>query len=225
MTVRQDLPSWDSDEFVAAWIGQDVLADMLALPRRLTAALVADAEVDVSHVIDLGSGPGGYLAALLESFPGARGTWIDTSRTMEATARERLAAFGQRVEYRLGDIEALGALELSPAQVVVTSRVVHHFSRESIERFYRSACAIVEPGGWFFNLDHFASPDGWEPRYRRIRPRFTGKPKGDTPRHRHDHPFQRIRDHLDWIGQAGFEAPDVPWRTFYTALLAARRPA
>ena len=84
---------------------------------------------------------------------------------------------------------------------------------------------LVEPGGWLFNLDHFASPEGWEARYRRIRRQFTGQPRRDLPPHRHDHPFQAIPDHLRWIAEAGFEAPDVPWRAFYTALVAARRRA
>jgi trans-aconitate 2-methyltransferase len=225
MPASHQLPSWDSEEFVAAWIGEDVLADMLTLPRQLSASLVADAGVAVSHVVDLGSGPGGYLETLLESYPRARGTWIDTSETMEETARERLARFDARIEYRLGDIEALRALELQPAQVILTSRVVHHFSRDSIQEFYAAVFDVLEPGGFFFNLDHYGSPEGWEERYRRIRRQFTGKPKRDIPPHRHDHPFQPIPDHLRWLGETGFEAPDVPWRTFYTALLAARRPA
>jgi SAM-dependent methyltransferase len=222
---KEQLPSWESEDFAAAWIGQDVLADMLTLPRQLSAALVADAGIQVEHVIDLGSGPGGYLDTLLESFPRARGTWVDTSETMEAAARDRLARFGARVAYLRADIEALRALELEPAQVVLTSRVVHHFSRASVQDFYRAVRDLVEPGGFFFNLDHYGSPEGWEARYRRIRRQFTGTPKRDIPPHRHDHPFQPIPKHLDWMAKAGFEAPDVPWRTFYTALLAARTPA
>jgi SAM-dependent methyltransferase len=223
MTGRRG--SWASDEFVAAWLDQDVLTDMLALPRRLSAALVADAGIPVTHVVDLGAGAGGYLATLLEAFPGARGTWVDASRTMEAAAREELAGFGARVRYRLGDIEELGRLDLEPAQVVVSSRVVHHFSGASIQRFYRAVHELLEPGGFLFNLDHFGSPEGWEARYRRIRPQFTGKPKRHLAPHRHDHPLTPIPEHLAKLVAAGFEAPDVPWRTFYTALLAARRPA
>ncbi|HEX7298514.1 MAG TPA: class I SAM-dependent methyltransferase [Solirubrobacteraceae bacterium] len=225
MSAKEQLPTWESEEFAAAWVGEDVLADMLLLPRQLSASLVADAGVQVTHVIDLGSGPGGYLDTLLESFPRARGTWVDTSETMETTARERLARFGSRVAYQRGDIEALRALELEPAEVVVTSRVVHHFSAESIQDFYRAVYDLLEPGGFVFNLDHYGSPEGWESRYRRIREQFTGKPKRDIPPHRHDHPFKPIPEHLGWLAEAGFEAPDVPWRTFYTALVAARKPA
>jgi SAM-dependent methyltransferase len=225
MSVDQSPRTWSSEAFVAEWVGQDVLADMLKLPRQISAALVADAEVPVAHVIDVGSGPGAYLQTLLESFPGARGTWVDTSPTMEAVARERLAGLGDRVDYRLGDIEALRSLTLEPAEVVVTSRIVHHLSPASIQRFYAAAHDHLQPGGFLFNLDHFSAPEGWEARYRRIRRQFTGKPKQDVAPHHHEHPFSRIEAHLGWLEQARFAAPDVPWRAFYTALLAARRPA
>jgi SAM-dependent methyltransferase len=225
MSADPTLRTWNSEAFVAEWVGRDVLSDMLSLPRQLSAALVADAGVPVSHVIDLGSGPGAYLQTLLESFPGARGTWIDTSPTMEEVARERLAGLGDRVDYHLGDIEEFQGLGLDEAEIVLTSRVVHHLSPESIQRLYATVHDHLAPGGFFFNLDHFGVPGDWEQRYRRIRPQFTGKPKQDVTRHHHDYPFSLIEVHLEWLERARFAAPDVPWRTFFTALLAARRPA
>lgn len=223
MTESEQLASWHSSEYAAAWAGQDVLADILTLPRQISAALVGDAGVQVGHVLDLGAGPGAYLEVMLSAFPAARGTWVDSSEAMEALARERLAPFEERVSYRLGDIEELDAVGIDPAEVVVTSRVLHHFSAESAGRFYRALYGLLEPGGFAFNLDHFGCPDDWEQRYRRIREQFTGKPKRDVPRHRHDFPFLQITEHLRLLEEAGFAPPDVPWRTFFTALLAARK--
>jgi tRNA (cmo5U34)-methyltransferase len=224
MQADQQLRSWSSEDLVAEWVGQDTLAGMLTLPRQLSAAVTADAEVPVAHVLDLGSGPGAYLETFLKAFPRSRGTWVDTSESMEEVAREELSELGDRVTYRRGDIEDLDALALEPAQVVLTSRVVHHLSPEGTQELYRKVYALLEPGGFFFNLDHYGSPEGWEPRYRRIRPQFTGPGKG-SPAHRHDYPFNPVPTHLGWLEQAGFEAPDVPWRTFYTALLAAQKPS
>lgn len=223
MSAEQQLGSWQSGDYVAEWIGDDVLADLLRLPRQISAALVADAGTRVEHVLDLGSGGGPYLELLLRAFPGARGTWVDSSEPMEAIARERLAALGDRVAYVLGDVERLETMSLEPAQVVVTSRMLHHFSPESLQRFYRAVHDLVTPGGFFFNLDHFGVPGDWEGRYRRIRDQFTGPRKQKLRPHRHDYPLSRIRRHLEWIEAAGFEPPDVPWRTFFTALVAARR--
>jgi hypothetical protein len=74
LAMESNLPTWSSDEFVAEWVEQDLLADMLTLPRQISAAIVADAGVPVSHVLDLGAGPGAFLETLLRAFPRARGT-------------------------------------------------------------------------------------------------------------------------------------------------------
>ena len=219
------LGSWHEREFVAGWLEEDVVADLLALPRRISAALVAEAGLDVSHVIDLGAGEGPYLEVLLDAFPDARGTWVDSSAPMLDSARERLGRLADRVEFLLGDIEDFAGLPVGDADVILTSRVVHHFSPASIRRLYATVGERLRPGGFFFNLDHYGAPGDWERRYRAIREQFVGKPKRDLPPHRHDFPFSLVAAHLSWLEEAGFEPPDVPWRTFYTALLAARKPA
>ncbi len=99
-TGGQQLGSWHEQSYVAQWADDDVVADMLDLPRKISAALVADDGVDVEHVIDLGSGHGPYLALFLRTFPGARGTWVDSSEPMLDLARERLAEFGDRIRVR-----------------------------------------------------------------------------------------------------------------------------
>jgi SAM-dependent methyltransferase len=220
---EQELGSWRSGEYVAAWAGDDVLAELLTLPMQITTAIVADAGVPVQHVLDLGSGPGSYLGTLLGDFPLARGTWVDSSGPMEAVARERLAGFGDRVSYVPGDVAQLEALGLGRADVVITARMLHDLPRVSQQRFYRAAYELVEPGGFFFNLDHFGAPSGWEEVYRSIRDRFTGRRRQRIAPHR-DHPLTEVGEHLEWIEEAGFEAPDVPWRTLLTGLLAARKP-
>ena len=62
-----ELGSWHSAEYVAEWVGDDVIADMLDFPRRLTVGIVADAGIDVAHVVDLGAGHGPYLELFLRS--------------------------------------------------------------------------------------------------------------------------------------------------------------
>jgi SAM-dependent methyltransferase len=198
---------------------------MLALPRQISAALVADSGLQVSRVADLGSGHGPYLELLLDTFPRAVGTWVDSSAAMLEQAVPRLARFGDRIEYLLRDLEEITEVDVPQCEVVVSSRVLHHFSPESLRRFYRTAHELVAPGGFLFNLDHVGTPHGWEQRYRSIRDQFTGARKRSLQRHRHDYPLSAADDHQRWLAQAGFEAPDIPWRTFYTVLVAARRPA
>jgi SAM-dependent methyltransferase len=219
------LESWHSGAYAEEWVSDDVLAGMLELPRKISAALVADAGVDVEHVVDLGSGHGPYLDVFLRTFPGAGGTWVDSSQAMEEHARERLASFGDRVRFVLADVERLAKADLETAQVVITSRVLHHFSPASLQRVYADAYRLLTDDGFLFNLDHVGATGDWEQRYRRIRRLFTGARRNPLAPHRHDYPLSTAADHLRWIAEAGFEAADVPWRTLYTALIAARRRA
>jgi SAM-dependent methyltransferase len=219
----EQLESWESGAYAAEWASDDVLAELLELPRRISTSLVADSGTDVHHVVDLGSGQGTYLEHFLRAFPSARGTWVDANDAMRALACERLAGFGDRIDYVMGDVERLDELELESAHVVTTSRVLHHFSAESLQRVYRAAHDLLALGGFLFNLDHIGAPGDWDKRYRRIRDQFTGPRRRELTPHRQDHPLPPPAKHLSAITEAGFETPDVAWRTFYTVLLVARR--
>lgn len=224
MSAEERLGSWHSPDYVDAWLGEDVVADLLQLPRRISVALVADADIDVSHVIDLGAGHGPYLELFLDAFPNARGTWVDSSAPMEEAARERLARLGGRVQYVLTDVRELGSAELEPAAAVVSSRALHHLSHDSLAALYRTLHDVVQPGGFVFNLDHVGAPGDLEQVYRRVRGQFTGERNKALKPHRQDYPLARADEHAGWMADAGFEHPDVPWRVLYSALIAARKP-
>ena len=89
---------------------------------------------------------------------------------------------------------------------------------------YRAIFDLVAPGGFAINLDHVGAPGDWEQVYRRVRPLFTGDRKQKLAAHRHDYPLAPADAHIGWLADAGFAAPDTPWRTFYTALVVARKP-
>ena len=218
-----ELGSWKSSEYVGQWLGEDLVASLLELPRRLSLALVQDSGASVGHVVDLGSGHGPYLELFLDAFPAARGTWVDFSAPMEEQARERLRRFDGRIRYVLADVQALPALD--PASVVVSSRALHHLSHAALATLYRDVGSLLEPAGWVFNLDHVGAPGDLEPAYRRIRKLLTGERQTTLRPHRHDYPLARADEHVAWMTAAGCVDADVPWRTLYTALIAARKPA
>jgi SAM-dependent methyltransferase len=214
--------SWQSAEYVGQWAGEDVVGRLLETPRRVSLSLVRDAGIEVSHVVDLGSGEGPYLADCLRAFPDARGTWFDSSEPMLERAREALAELGDRITFVVARAEELGSAGIEPADLVVSSRALHHLTPDALARAYREVSDLVTPGGFFFNLDHVGATGDWEQRYRRIRDQFTGARRRRLQPHREDEPLQPVADHLRYLEQAGFAAVDVPWRMLYTALLAAR---
>ena len=214
--------SWQSAEYVGEWAGDDVVGRLLETPRQISIALVRDAGIDVAHVVDVGSGEGPYLAGFLRAFDAARGTWFDSSEPMLERGRNALAEFGDRVRFVVASAEELASAGIEPADVVVSSRALHHLTPPDLARAYRDVRQLLAPGGFFFNLDHVGSGGDWEQRYRRFRDQFTGARRQQLRPHREDEPLQPVADHVRYLEEAGFAAVDVPWRMLYTALLAAR---
>jgi trans-aconitate methyltransferase len=224
--VGADTPgSWQSGDYTAAWAAEDIMAPVLELPRQISAALVADTGLEVRHVVDLGSGPGSYLGYMLERFPDARGTWVDGSPAMLDMARSELAPFVDRMTFVVAELEELDATAIEPADVVVSSRALHHLAPASLALVYEVIASILRPGGLVFNLDHVGSPeDRWQGTYRRLREQFVGRRRQRLEAHRQDGPLPPAEMHLESMTAAGLLYADVPWRLLMTALLVAQKP-
>jgi SAM-dependent methyltransferase len=215
---------WSDRDFARAWAEGDALRAMLDLPRRISAAVVAGDRPEPSCVVDIGSGPGDYLAVFLEAFPSARGIWTDASQAMLEQARERLAEFGDRVTYRIADMTDLAGAVPDGVDVITTSRASHHLDRAGLLDFYAAAAGHLAPGGWLVNLDHTGSRDAWEGRLRAARTLLRTGPS-ERAAHHHDQPLPTVADHLDGYAAAGITDVDIAWRAFVTCLFMGRRAA
>jgi SAM-dependent methyltransferase len=213
---------WMDHGLAARWTAADSLKEMLVLPRRISATVVAADRPGTALVVDVGSGPGDYLATMLDTFPAARGLWTDVSPAMEDIARPALAAYGDRVEFRLVDIEDLSPLPAG-VDVLTTSRASHHFDAATLARFYAAAAEHLAPGGWLVNLDHVRSPGAWDRRLREARTAMIPQKREGTG-HSHDKPLPTVDEHLAGLAAAGFDDVATPWRSFYTVLFMARNP-
>lgn len=91
------------------WGMEFALSPATLVPRPdsetlVEAALAARPERDpVRRVLDLGTGTGCLLAALLAEYPSARGVGVDRSPEAAATARANLARLGDRALVIVGD--------------------------------------------------------------------------------------------------------------------------
>lgn len=236
MTVQgeQAAAAWRDEDFARSWAAGDSYGDLLEFPRRMAAGIIALDNPAPVTVIDIGAGPGAMLGAFLERFPDARGIWSDVSMAMLDLARERLAPFGDRVEYVLADMTALDGTGLpGSADIITTSRAAHHLDAGALIAFYATAARRLKPGGWLVNLDHIgpasqAGPPGaagfdevWDQRLRAAR-----KASGMTSegrKHHHNYPLASVQDHLDAFGAAGLDDVEVPWRAFFTCLFMGRK--
>jgi SAM-dependent methyltransferase len=219
---RASATIWSDRDFARAWAEGDALRPLLDLPRRISAAVVAGDRPEPSCIVDIGSGPGDYLAVFLEAFPAARGVWTDASEPMLEQARERLAEFGDRVTYRIADMTDLGDAVPDGVDVITTSRASHHLDRAGLLNFYTAVAGHLAPGGWLVNLDHTGSRDAWEGRLRAARTLLRTTP-AERAAHHHDKPLPTIADHLDGYAAAGITDVDIAWRAFVTCLFMGRR--
>ena len=212
---------WMDEKLAARWTAADSLKELLILPRRISATVIAADRPGTALVVDVGSGPGDYLSTMLDTFPAARGVWTDVSPAMADIARPALAAYRDRVEFQLVDLEDLSPLP-EQVDVITTSRASHHFDADTLARFYASAAGHLAPGGWLVNLDHVLSPGAWDRRLRDARAAMM-PPKQDGTGHSHDKPLPMVEEHLAGLAAAGFEDVAMPWRSFYTVLFMARK--
>jgi len=236
MTVQgeQAAAAWRDEGFARSWAEGDTFRDLLDMPRRMAAGIIALDNPAPATVVDIAAGPGAVLEVFLERFPDAKGVWSDASEPMLDLARERLAPFGGRVEYVLADMTALDGAGLpDSADVLTTSRAAHHLDRDTLIAFYTAASRRLKPGGWLVNLDHIgpasqAGPPGaagfdevWDQRLRTARKAFGVT--SDGPKHHHNYPLTSVQDHLDALGAAGITDVEVPWRAFFTCLFMGRK--
>lgn len=216
---------WRDTDFARDWAEGDSYRDLLSFPRHMAAVLIAADHPEPGIVVDIGSGPGDFLAVMLEQFPQARGVWTDVSEAMFDMARERLAPFGDRVDFHLADMTDLAGAGLpEQADIITTSRAAHHLDREGLFDFYGQVAGRLAPGGWLVNLDHIgpAGPgDTWDKRLRAARKQFGVTSSGT--KHHHNYPLTSVDDHLQALAGAGFTDVEVPWRAFFTCLFMARK--
>jgi tRNA (cmo5U34)-methyltransferase len=101
----------------------DLMMSEVPSYRRLQEEVVRATEgVTTAEVLDLGTGTGETLAAVLNRHPGAAATGIDESAAMLDAARSRFAGLG--VDLRVADLDE--PLPPGPFDLVVSALALHH---------------------------------------------------------------------------------------------------
>jgi tRNA (cmo5U34)-methyltransferase len=161
-----------------------------AYGRLQEAVAAATAGLAVSSVLDLGTGTGETLAAVLGRHPGAVAVGVDESESMLGAARQRLA--DGRVELRVAHLT--DPLPAGRYDLVVSALAIHHLEGpDKAALFVRIARALGSRGR--FVLGDVVVP--FDPADA-VTPVTPG----------HDRP-STLADQLGWLGDAGFAASTV----------------
>ena len=230
---------WQEPQRVAEYIDRtDRIIEERAIAFDLMTKLVPAETDSAITVLDVGSGHGIVASFILDAFPNAHAIGLDISEAMMDAGRERMAHFGDRFRYVVGDIaDGLLPPEASsegPFDLVVSARAIHHLPAPKMKTMYASIFQNLKPGGAFFNTDT-ASPDSDFLRdvYRQVS--RIGRPPRAEPSYRS--PEQRAHDnmlhhrdatlprHLEWLNAAGFTSVDCYWKRLSLALIGGYRQA
>ncbi|MCI0821564.1 MAG: class I SAM-dependent methyltransferase [Chloroflexi bacterium] len=231
---------WTDAERVDQYVARmDAREDEERRPFFEYMARLIGAEPDAGlSVLDIGSGHGPVATVVLDAYPNAHAIGLDISEAMIAVGRERMARFGDRFRYMVGDFGdgklPPEAVEAGPFDIVVSSRAIHHLSAELMASLYAHIHENLRPGGSFFNLDTAsAETDAMRERYRAARraehPEDV-RPASASNEPRHTDAFPHHRDatlirHLGWLKAAGYAAYDCFYKKGDRALIGGFKAA
>ena len=183
----------------------DLMREEVPAYGRLQAAVArATAGLDVSSVLDLGTGTGETLAAVLALHPAARAVGVDESEDMLGVARARFSA--AVIDLRVADLS--DPLPAGPFDLVVSALAVHHLEGPDKADLFARIGRSLRSGGRFVLGDVVVPLD----------PADAVTPVTDG----HDRPSP-LADQLDWLATAGFVVTET-WRERDLVVLRADRP-
>ncbi len=175
-----------------------------AYGRLQEAVAAATTGPSVSSVLDLGTGTGETLAAVLARHPGAAAVGLDKSEPMLGAARRRLGDVA--AELRVADLT--DPLPGGPFDLVVSALAIHHLEGPDKADLFARIAGALRPGGRFVLGDVVIPAD----------PADAVTPVTSD----HDRP-STLADQLRWLGDAGFGAAAV-WSERDLVVVRADRP-
>jgi tRNA (cmo5U34)-methyltransferase len=185
------------------------------------------------RVLDIGAGYGAVAEAVLDWFPNATAVGLDISEPMMEVGRERMARFGNRFSYHVGDF-AEGDLPAdlpAPFDAVVASASIHHLPSAAKRKLYSEIFGVLRPGGAFFNQDQVAPEEEdlkeWY-RARRARDEAEGhaSPRRGPSAHgvMTQHHIETAKDQIAWLRHAGFVQVDVYYKNLRQTIIGGYKP-
>lgn len=160
--------------------------------------------LEVTTILDLGSGTGETLARVLARYPTARAIGVDENDGMLEVARSRLS--GHDVDLRVADL--LDPLPAGPFDLVTSALAIHHLDGPGKAVLFGRVAEVLRPGGRFVLGDVVIPDDA-----AALTPLSDDYDKPST-----------VDDQVGWLSAAGL-VPRVVWQGDDLAVLTADRPA
>jgi ubiquinone/menaquinone biosynthesis C-methylase UbiE len=171
----------------------DALIDgPMSIARMRKDLLAQMGDLSNKRILDVGSGTGTMAVMIKQAYPAAEVVGLDGDPQILAIARSKARNLGINIQFDQGMSFDLPYPDQS-FDVVLTSMMLHHLSRDDKQRTAREMYRVLQTGGHLFGAD-FVEPRS--PFGNAIRP-FTRR-------------FERVADNLDGFlpitfDEAGFK--------------------
>ena len=196
-------------------------------PRRIAAAIVANAFPTPHLVVQVGASTGALLETFMEGLPTAHGVWIEaiTSEHNLNSTKARLGKFGDRVDYQFScarrDLSS-GCVLPKGTDVILMDWLSIQQNIDGMARIYKAGADSLPSGGWIVNLDHVTFSDStFEPLMHMAAKDFRPGQEG-PPIHYPQFKVPTADEQLAALRAAGFDA-QVVWQSFTTVLIMGRK--
>lgn len=207
-------------------------------------SILKSREQSVERFLDLGCGDGILGAAVLGEYPSAQGVMVDFSDSMLAQAREQLKEYADQLVFEnldYGDLIWVASVQSKgPFQAIVSGYSIHHQPDTRKREIYAEIFDLLEPGGWFVNIEHIAptaqlATDLFNHQiveaYYAIEQRSGGKrtreEMADVYMNRPDQAANKLLSvdlQCEWLREIGYEEVDCYFRIYELVVFAGRKP-
>lgn len=208
------MKEWQTTARVEAYLAR---ATRIEYRSAGEAVLLEEVPAGTSRVLDLGSGDGRLLDAVLQARPRATGVALDFSPPMLDRLRQRFET-ASSVEIVAHDLER-PLPPMGTFDAVVSSFAIHHLPHERKRQLYEEIWRILDDGGVFCNLEHVASASAYG--HARFLDAMGITAADEDPSNK----LLDVETQLQWLREIGFADVDCYWKWRELALLIGRKAA
>ena len=197
--------------------------------------------INVTTFLDLGCGDGYMGYFIKELFPDAKGVFLDISKEMIAKAREKNVQ--NNIEFVVEDFAEDNWRESITStdkfDVVVSGFSIHHIANKQKKRLYSDIYHLLQPNGFFFNVEHVSSPTDrleeiftdmfFDARLEYHKHIGEHKTKDEIlemyqdPEHKKLNQLESVETQCQWLRDIGFQEVDCFAKIFELALFGGQK--
>lgn len=207
-------------------------------------SILGSSETPIQNFLDLGCGDGILGAAILGAYPSARGVLADFSEPMLDQARLQLKDYAGQLVFKnldYGETDWINSMKPHGLfDAVVSGYSIHHQPDVRKRPIYEEIFSLLEPGGWFINIEHIAAEsklaidlfnkhiiDSWYDMEKKNDGTKTRQEVADTFMNRPDKDSNillSVSIQCEWLREIGYEEVDCYFRVYELAVFGGRRP-